>query len=207
MCYVLMSEHVHLLVGETRTASLAVALQVLKQQTSRKLKKPGGPILAAPLLRLQRMDRGEVRRETELHASQPRPSWPGRNGRGLALVQLPPLCHRRAGCSRDRIALGSPPARNTAKVCTRKVVNPTLAAKNRVKDGAPSFWADLAKKQRKPAPPARPLACCPGCQRQKPNLDKSVAIYYYVLQLLPGASDVAPDTCDGSGTCAHRLDD
>lgn len=39
--YVLMPEHVHLLVGETRTASLAVALQVLKQQTSRKLKKAG----------------------------------------------------------------------------------------------------------------------------------------------------------------------
>jgi len=39
--YVLMPEHVHLLVGETRKASLAVALQVLKQQTSRKLKKPG----------------------------------------------------------------------------------------------------------------------------------------------------------------------
>jgi len=39
--YVLMPEHVHLLVGETRAASLAVALQVLKQQTSRKLKKPG----------------------------------------------------------------------------------------------------------------------------------------------------------------------
>jgi putative transposase len=39
--YVLMPEHVHLLVGEPRTASLAVALQVLKQQTSRKLKKPG----------------------------------------------------------------------------------------------------------------------------------------------------------------------
>ena len=38
--YVLMPEHVHLLVGETRKASLAVALQILKQQTSRKLKKP-----------------------------------------------------------------------------------------------------------------------------------------------------------------------
>ena len=36
--YVLMPEHVHLLVGEPRIASLAVALQVLKQQTSRKLK-------------------------------------------------------------------------------------------------------------------------------------------------------------------------
>ena len=39
--YVLMPEHVHLLIGEPRTASLAVVLQVLKQQTSRKLKKPG----------------------------------------------------------------------------------------------------------------------------------------------------------------------
>ncbi len=38
--YVLMPEHVHLLVGETRIASLAVAVQVLKQQTSRKLKQP-----------------------------------------------------------------------------------------------------------------------------------------------------------------------
>ena len=36
--YVLMPEHVHLLVGEPRDASLAVALQVLKQVTSRKLK-------------------------------------------------------------------------------------------------------------------------------------------------------------------------
>jgi REP element-mobilizing transposase RayT len=34
--YVLMPEHVHLLVGEPRCSSLSVALQVLKQQTSRK---------------------------------------------------------------------------------------------------------------------------------------------------------------------------
>jgi putative transposase len=37
--YVLMPEHVHLLVGEPSKASLATALQVLKQQTSRKLKQ------------------------------------------------------------------------------------------------------------------------------------------------------------------------
>ena len=36
--YVLMPEHVHLLVGEPSRSSLPVALQVLKQQTSRKLK-------------------------------------------------------------------------------------------------------------------------------------------------------------------------
>jgi putative transposase len=39
--YVLMPEHVHLLVGETSISSLSVALQVLKQLTSRTLKKPG----------------------------------------------------------------------------------------------------------------------------------------------------------------------
>jgi putative transposase len=39
--YVLMPEHVHLLVGEPRNVSLAAALQVLKQKSSRKLKMPG----------------------------------------------------------------------------------------------------------------------------------------------------------------------
>jgi putative transposase len=39
--YVLMPEHVHLLVGEPQKDSLAGALQVLKQLTSRKLKQPG----------------------------------------------------------------------------------------------------------------------------------------------------------------------
>lgn len=39
--YVLMPEHVHLLVGEPSRSSLSVALQVLKQQTSRKLKRRG----------------------------------------------------------------------------------------------------------------------------------------------------------------------
>ena len=39
--YVLMPEHVHLLVGEPLVSSLSVALQVLKQKTSRKLKEKG----------------------------------------------------------------------------------------------------------------------------------------------------------------------
>jgi putative transposase len=41
--YVLMPEHVHLLTNEPNRSSLAVALQVLKQQTSRKLKPPEQP--------------------------------------------------------------------------------------------------------------------------------------------------------------------
>ena len=39
--YVLMPEHVHLLVSEPKVGSLATAMQVLKQQTSRLLKQPG----------------------------------------------------------------------------------------------------------------------------------------------------------------------
>ena len=39
--YVLMPEHVHLLLGETRVANLSTAIQVLKQQSSRKLKTAG----------------------------------------------------------------------------------------------------------------------------------------------------------------------
>ena len=39
--FVLMPEHVHLLVGEPQRSSLSIALQVLKQQTSRKLKVRG----------------------------------------------------------------------------------------------------------------------------------------------------------------------
>ncbi len=41
--YVLMPEHVHLLLNEPRIGTLAMALQVLKQKTSRKLKIPEEP--------------------------------------------------------------------------------------------------------------------------------------------------------------------
>jgi putative transposase len=41
--YVLMPEHVHLLVGESQRSLLSVAVQVLKQKTSRKLKGRGEP--------------------------------------------------------------------------------------------------------------------------------------------------------------------
>ena len=53
--YALMPEHAHLLVGEPRRSLLSVALQVLKQQTLRKLGTARRcPVLAAALLRLQR---------------------------------------------------------------------------------------------------------------------------------------------------------
>jgi putative transposase len=39
--YVLMPEHVHLLVSEPQAGSLSTAIQALKQETSKKLKEPG----------------------------------------------------------------------------------------------------------------------------------------------------------------------
>jgi putative transposase len=39
--YVVMPEHVHILTSEPRISSLSIALQVLKQKTSRKLKQAG----------------------------------------------------------------------------------------------------------------------------------------------------------------------
>lgn len=41
--YVLMPEHVHLLVSEPRTGSLSVAIMALKQETFKKLKQPEEP--------------------------------------------------------------------------------------------------------------------------------------------------------------------
>ena len=41
--YVLMPEHVHLLVGEPYLGSLGAAIQALKQETSKKLKRPDEP--------------------------------------------------------------------------------------------------------------------------------------------------------------------
>jgi putative transposase len=44
--YVLMPEHVHLLVGEPRNTSLATAPQLLKQNTSKKVEHNRRPVLA-----------------------------------------------------------------------------------------------------------------------------------------------------------------
>jgi putative transposase len=57
--YVVMPEHVHLLIGEPERTALSRALQMLKQNTAHQLRPPARrqPVLAAALLRLQRLDR------------------------------------------------------------------------------------------------------------------------------------------------------
>jgi REP element-mobilizing transposase RayT len=100
--YVLMPEHVHLLMNVPTRSSLAVALQVLKQQTSRKAEAARtASVLAAPLLRLQRAQRRKEGRKTSLHASQSRHARSRREARRLAMVELPALRDRGDGLSRD----------------------------------------------------------------------------------------------------------
>jgi REP element-mobilizing transposase RayT len=78
--YVPMPEHVHLPVGEPSRSSLSIALQVLKTADIAQAEATWrGSVLAAPLLRFQRLERREAGRETALHASQPGHT---RSGRG-----------------------------------------------------------------------------------------------------------------------------
>ena len=52
--YVLMPEHVHLLVNEPPQIVLAQFLKAVKQMTSRRLRRAAREVLAGPLLRQQR---------------------------------------------------------------------------------------------------------------------------------------------------------
>ena len=70
--YVLMPEHVHLLVGEPSRSSLSVALQVLKQQTSRKLKQRGEvQFWQRRYYDFNVWSEEEARRKTALYAPKP----------------------------------------------------------------------------------------------------------------------------------------
>ena len=52
--YVVMPEHVHLLISEPERKTLGIALQMLKQAVSQASRQIDAPFLAAALLRLQR---------------------------------------------------------------------------------------------------------------------------------------------------------
>ena len=105
--YVLMPEHVHLLVGEPQVSSLATALQVLKQRTSNALKRQDesqfwqrryydfnvrNPEKTSEKLRY--MHRNPVKRT---HGET----------RRLAMVEFSALCDQYGRNSRDRVDVGS----------------------------------------------------------------------------------------------------
>ena len=104
--YVVMPEHIHLLVTEPEIGTPSTVMQVLKQRTARALlpkRKAGATrgsaiclatrsrrtsILAGALLRLQCMDDEEERGETAVHASQSGEARTGAVTRTMALEQL-----------------------------------------------------------------------------------------------------------------------
>ena len=94
--YVVMPEHVHLLVNEPEPGTLAQAMQSLKQRGEAGLTR-GRPVLAGSLLRFKRLERAQVRGETSFHPPQSREAWVGRAARGLDLEQLRHYLNGQAG--------------------------------------------------------------------------------------------------------------
>jgi len=91
--YVVMPEHVHLLMSEPERAKLSVALQMLKQNVARRLRSPEGrSAVAAAILRLQCLERGQEGREVALPSTEIRSNavWCGvrRIGRGAVFVTI-----------------------------------------------------------------------------------------------------------------------
>ena len=69
--YVVMPEHVHLLLAEPERAKLSIALQMLKQNVARRLRGPeGGPLWQPRYLRLQHLELRHTNREAALYSSQ-----------------------------------------------------------------------------------------------------------------------------------------
>ncbi len=104
--YVVMPEHVHLLLSEPERGALATAIKAMKQSVARQQIKLGGGLRSyqqkdphnqtTVVWGPQRVYSREAHRETEIHPPQPRPSRTRRATRRLALEQLSPLRTRRS---------------------------------------------------------------------------------------------------------------
>jgi len=114
--YVVMPEHVHLLMSEPPRGTPSTVLQKLKLRVARKLRKRRRPVCAgqmrlpfaetreplrafwqARFLRFQCVQRREDEGETELHACESGDSWTGETSERLAVEQLGVLLPRRSG--------------------------------------------------------------------------------------------------------------
>ena len=105
--YVVMPEHIHLLISEPAKGTPSTAIQVLKQRVSRRLRRKkrsarrtiefdlcrrrqfAAALLAAAVLRLQRVESEEESRKTSLHAHESAEKKIGRAPERLALEQFP----------------------------------------------------------------------------------------------------------------------
>jgi REP element-mobilizing transposase RayT len=105
--YVVMPEHIHLLITEPEVGTPSTVMQVLKQRTAKTLlprrkrrdsRQPsfvptghGTLILAGEILRFQCVDHEEAGREVEVYAPQSTETRIGGVGETVALEQLPTL--------------------------------------------------------------------------------------------------------------------
>jgi REP element-mobilizing transposase RayT len=101
--YIVMPEHVHLLVNEPACSSLDRVIKSIKLSVA--LRRPQRPFWQARYLRLQCMDKQEAGGEAALHAPQSGGARTGREAGGLGLVQLPPLRDRNRWNGGNRVVL------------------------------------------------------------------------------------------------------
>jgi len=123
--YVVMPEHVHLLLSEPRRGTPSTVLQMLKQRVSHKMRKKrrspaagtaspelsraareSAQLLASAVLRFQRKHKRENKRKTRVHTSQPDKPGTSRASQGLAVEQLGVLRKNRVRTSFYRRSSG-----------------------------------------------------------------------------------------------------
>jgi putative transposase len=110
--YVVIPEHVHLLVNEPERGSLAQMLQSLKQSVARTLAlRTAESFWQARYYDFNVWSEHKFRGEAEIHPSQPSRARIGRAPRRLAMEQLSSLFHRRKRSGRNRITMHSTTAR------------------------------------------------------------------------------------------------
>jgi len=133
--YVVMPEHVHLLVSEPGSLQLCTVLQVLKQQVSRRLKQPGDlRFWQRRYYDFNVRSHDKKSRKTQVHAPQPSPPRSNRSTGRLALVQLPPLPHWRRRRRGNRVALDSVATRTPGNI------RATHPSQSQGRVGHPVLW-------------------------------------------------------------------
>ena len=87
--YVVMPEHVHLLISEPESASLALAPQMTKQMVSTRIARAGrDESLVAAALLIQRLERAQASGEAALPAPESGKAWTGERAGRVGLEQL-----------------------------------------------------------------------------------------------------------------------
>jgi REP element-mobilizing transposase RayT len=83
--YVVMPEHVHLLLSEPEREVLSTAIRATKQSVFAKADRRARALLAGSLLRFQRVEREQDQRKASLHASKSGEERAGREAGRLAM--------------------------------------------------------------------------------------------------------------------------